>query len=105
MNWIDDFVAIGNHPDARDANLPRVAGFRSVLSLDGSTVEANVSALGHDDVVSIQVIDGPGNDVAVFRSAVDALVELVESAPPVLVHCHAGRNRSEAVVAGYHTRA
>ena len=101
MNWIDDFVAIGNYLDARDTNLRREAGFRSVLSLDGSTVEAEASALDLDDVVTIQLIDGPGNDIAVFRSAVDALIELVESAPPVLVHCHAGRSRSVAVVAGY----
>ena len=47
------------------------------------------------------LIDGLGNDMRTFTRAVDTLIQFVESHPPVLVHCHAGRSRSPIVVAGY----
>ncbi len=49
----------------------------------------------------MRLIDGPGNDLRVYRSSVEALMDLARRHPPVLVHCHAGRSRSAVVVAGY----
>ncbi|MHC5538412.1 dual specificity protein phosphatase family protein [Singulisphaera rosea] len=42
-----------------------------------------------------------GNDLRILRFAVDGLRRLAKTAGPVLVHCHAGRSRSAAIVAAY----
>jgi protein-tyrosine phosphatase len=109
MDWVTESIAIGNYIEARDDALIRHCGFRSLLSLDGSVEENEASALGFDLIVAVKLIDGPGNDLAQFRYAVESLVDLAEpshDSSPILVHCHAGRSRSVAVVAGYlkHTR-
>lgn len=49
----------------------------------------------------LELADGPGNSIYVFRAAVDALIDLASAGEPVLVHCHAGRSRSPIVVAGF----
>ena len=101
MDWINDSIAIGNFSEATDKRLLRDAGIRSILSLDGSLEEESAEELGVDDIAAIALIDGPGNDPRRFSRAVETLCELVEQLSPVLVHCHAGRSRSVAVVAGY----
>lgn len=104
MDWISDRIAIGNHLEARDADLIRRHGLRSLLSLDGSVSESEAVALGLDDIIAIPLIDGPGNRPGQFRRAVNCLIALADPANglmPVLVHCHAGRSRSAAVVAGW----
>jgi hypothetical protein len=101
MDWITDGVAIGNYLEAQDPELLRRHGFRSVLSLDGTLVSDDASRLGVSAVEACRLIDGAGNDLRVFRRAVEALGKLAKSHAPVLVHCHAGRSRSVAVVAGH----
>jgi protein-tyrosine phosphatase len=101
MDWITEHVAVGNYLEAQDTELLRRHGFRSVLSLDGSLVAERAAELGLSEIVALRLIDGSGNDPRVFRSAIEALVRLAGSLPPVLVHCHAGRSRAPAVVAGY----
>lgn len=47
------------------------------------------------------LIDGPGNPVSAYRSAVLQLDALCEHGKTVLVHCHKGHSRSVAVVMGF----
>jgi len=101
MDWITDHVAIGNYLEVQDTDLLRRYGFRSALSLDGTLPPERAAELGLGEVVSIRLVDGPGNDIRHFQFAVDSLQRLVEEGAPVLVQCHAGRSRSAAVVAGY----
>lgn len=101
MDWITDAVAIGNFREARDAALLARHAFRSAVSLDGTLDAADAEALGLAEVAAYRLIDGPGNDVRLFRRAVADLARLAAAHPPVLVQCHAGRSRSVAVVAGY----
>lgn len=101
MDWITDDVAIGNYIEAQDVEFLSRNGFRSVLSLDGTLSRWEPEDLGLDEVVVIPLKDGPGNRADVFIGAVENLIDLAESFPPVLVHCHAGRSRSVIVVAGY----
>lgn len=101
MDWITQQVAIGNHLEAQDAELLAAHAFRSVLSLDGSLSSRRAAELGVTEIVAFKLIDGGGNDPRHYENAVDALVRLAGSNPPVLVHCHAGRSRSAVVVAGF----
>jgi protein-tyrosine phosphatase len=101
MDWITEQVAIGNYLEAQDADFLNHRGFRSVLSLDGSLAERHVAEFGLEEVVSYALIDGPGNDLRVFRFAVEDLRRLAASHGPVLVQCHAGRSRSAVVVAAH----
>ena len=101
MDWITDNIAIGNYLDARDAALLQLHAFRAVLSLDGTLSTGDAKKLGLCEVACHRLIDGAGNDTRVFSLAVDALLRLADSCPPVLVQCHAGRSRSVVVVAAY----
>jgi len=101
VDWITDRVAIGNYLEARDAVLLKQHGFRSAMSLDGTLAERDAAPLGLAEVASYPLIDGPGNDLRVFRFAIDDLRRLAASFSPVLVQCHAGRSRSVVVVAAY----
>src|SRR5262245_8255115 len=101
MDWITQEVAIGNYLDAQDAELLKRHGFRSVVSLDGSLTTKRAAEFGLSGVASYHLIDGAGNDLRIFRFAVNDLLRLVRSQPPVLVQCHAGRSRSAIVVAAY----
>jgi len=104
MNWITDRIAIGNCFDAQSKALLTLHGFRSALSLDGALSVWQPSELGLAEIAVVQMVDGPGNDLATYRRAVETLARLVESHPPTLVQCHAGRSRSPIVVAGYLVR-
>jgi protein-tyrosine phosphatase len=101
MDWITEHVAIGNYLEAVDAALLRRHGFRSAISLDGTLAGPIAEELGLEEIVTVRLIDGAGNDPRHFRSAVNALVRLANTHPPVLVQCHAGRSRSVIVVAGF----
>lgn len=101
MDWITDRVAIGNYLEARDAAFLVQHGFRSVLSLDGTLTEEHAAQYGLAEVASYPLVDGPGNDLRVFRFAVEDLRRLAASHSPVLVQCHAGRSRSAVAVAAH----
>jgi protein-tyrosine phosphatase len=105
MDWITDQVAIGNYLEAQDVELLRRHGFRSVLSLDGTLADEHAADLGLAEVVSVRLVDGSGNDVRLFRFAIESLGRLAVALPPVLVHCQLGRSRSAAIVAGYLMRS
>jgi protein-tyrosine phosphatase len=128
MDWITDKIAIGNYIDALDPEVLRQ--FQSILSLipilqevregneerlailraimeepEANQFDARIEAvqreLDRKRLEVFELIDGPGNDMSIFKMAVHTLAEMVQQAPPVLVHCHAGRSRSPVVVAGY----
>jgi protein-tyrosine phosphatase len=101
VDWITDEVAISNYLEAQDAALLKQQGFRSVLSLDGTLTERHAAPFGLSEVASYRLIDGPGNDLRVFRFAIEDLKRLAASHSPVLVQCHAGRSRSAVVVAAH----
>lgn len=101
MDWITDQVAIGNHLDANDPELLRKHAFGSILCLDGCQAGKVAGELGVRRVEVVKLVDAAGNDPAIFVRAVERLCKLVDLAPPVLVHCHAGRSRSPVVVAGF----
>ncbi len=74
---------------------------RSIVSLDGTLSAKHAAELGLAEVAGYSFIDGAGNDLRLFRYAIDDLRRLVELRSPVLVQCHAGRSRSVVVVAAY----
>ena len=104
LDWITDAIAIGNHAEAHDAGFVRRHGFRSVLSLDGSMLEADPKSIGVVVIRAFDLEDGEGNEPGILGRVVAALEDLARHHAPVLVHCHAGRSRSVVVVAGYLVR-
>jgi protein-tyrosine phosphatase len=78
-------LLIGNRRDARDNH----------VSLYVVTVAVDSEFIGHEH---FKLVDGPGNDPALLRSAARAACEAHRTGKKVLVHCHGGRSRSGAVV-------
>jgi len=91
MDWITQQIAIGNFVDAQNA-----AGcVDHILCL-----KPNCCA-GRTDVntTCIPLYDGKGNAPELYARAVRVVHRAVEKGETILVHCHAGRSRSVAVVA------
>lgn len=61
----------------------------------------NVGWNRHIHLAHCGMIDGPGNPVSAYRSAILQLSALVDYDKRVLVHCHQGHSRSVSVVIGY----
>ncbi len=101
MDWITDEIAIGNYLEAVDVEMLQRENFASALSLDGTLYGREPVDYGLRRIEVVRLEDAPGNEVRLFKLAVEFLGELVREAPPVLVQCHAGRSRSAVVVAGY----
>ncbi len=92
MDWITPHIAIGNYLDARGGP-PEIT---AILCLKpGCPCEER------DDipVLAIPLVDGPGNPALSVEDAVDFIADMVEDGERLLVHCHAGRSRSVAIVA------
>ena len=103
-SWITEHIAVAGQSVAIHSQTRTAHGFRALISLDGSLDDAGADRLGYDDWFCSEMRDGPGNDARTFARVVETLSLMVRGAPPVLVHCHAGRSRSVAVVAGYLVR-
>ena len=101
MDWITDTIGIGNYVDARNSDLRRAEGIRSIICLDAELADPNESDLDLDAIELYGLMDGPGNDPEIFRRAVKMVGELARDCPKLLVHCRAGRSRSVVVVAGH----
>ena len=98
MDQITESIWIGNHVDARDLAALAGAGIGSILCLDGCLAGATPESLGVGRIEVVELVDGAGNPPERFLRAVRLLRELSTGHAPVLVHCHAGRSRSAAVV-------
>jgi protein-tyrosine phosphatase len=107
MDWITDEIAIGNHLEAQNRHLLEQGGIRSVLGLVRTLKGQEPAELGlaRIEIVPLNLagllLGGSAKDLGLYRRAVQTLAELVQDAPPVLVHCQIGRSRSPVVVAGY----
>ncbi len=99
MDWITETIAIGNRQDAADRALLGREKIRAVLALVADVPDA--ASLGVEELVSVPMIDGAGNDPGLFQRVLAILDRLERERAPVLVHCHAGRSRSVVVVAGH----
>lgn len=100
MDKITDAIWIGNRFEAADQDGLRAVGIKSILCLDGCMMGKEVPS----DIERVEVaelIDGAGNSPQKFLRSVRLLKELSMRHAPVLVHCHAGRSRSAAVVCKY----
>jgi protein-tyrosine phosphatase len=93
---ITDRLHVGDRAAARDVAGLTDAGVTAVLRLTHGTPPAYPDSL---TVVERPLIDGPQNDRANFRAAVDRLTALLDAGETVLVHCSAGSSRSVAVAA------
>lgn len=98
MDQITDDIWIGSASDAKDRDSLRRAGIRSILCLDGCLLGKQPDDLGVNQIEVVELVDGRGNKPEVFLRAVGLLKKLKMKHAPVLVHCHAGRSRSAAVV-------
>jgi hypothetical protein len=101
MDRITEDIWIGNFLDAQDRASLAGAGIRSMLCLDGCLAGSKAEDVGVERVEVVVLIDGPGNPPERFMRAVRLLGEMASRHAPVLVHCHAGRSRSAAVVCKY----
>jgi protein-tyrosine phosphatase len=101
MDKITDAIWIGNYHDAMDRETLHLAGIKSVLCLDGCLAGKRPSEVGVERIEILELIDGEGNPPERFLRAVRLLKECATNNSPVLVHCHAGRSRSAAVVCKY----
>jgi protein-tyrosine phosphatase len=101
MDWITDSIAIGNYLDAEDAEGRLANGIRSMICLNGKLREVRPESLQLDALDNYDLQDGPGNDLDVFRRAVENVRSSTKRHPKLLVQCHAGRSRSVVVVAAH----
>ncbi|EEF60449.1 dual specificity protein phosphatase family protein [Pedosphaera parvula] len=105
MDWITDKIAIGNSLDAKNVELLKKEGVKSILSLDGTPAGIEPKELGVKRIVIRKLQDGLQNQPAEFLDAVNELKRLVVETGPVLVQCRAGRSRSVILVAAYFMRS
>lgn len=99
MNQITDRIWIGDSTDAQHANLAE-NGINAILNVAGDLQGVRGCNNGIH-YAQCGLIDGPGNNLSAYYSAVLQLGNLIKLGKTVLVHCHAGWSRSPAVVACY----
>jgi protein-tyrosine phosphatase len=101
MDWITNKIAIGNYLDAKDVELLKREGVKSILSLDGTPAVIEPKELGVRKIVIRRLQDGAETPRSEFLETVNQLRSLVTENGPVLVQCRAGRSRSVVLVAAY----
>ena len=101
MDWITDTIAIGNYLDAEDTTTRLTNGIKSMICLNGKLRGVSPETLQLDALDNYDLKDGPGNNLDIFRRAVESVGYSARRHPKLLVHCHAGRSRSVVVVAAH----
>ncbi|USZ69084.1 dual specificity protein phosphatase family protein [Halorussus salilacus] len=97
MDQIAPGLFVGSIEAAADADRQEAAGITTVCKLTHALPTG-----GYPDDVSLvdaPMMDGPRNDPAAFRRAVEAVVAALDARETVLVHCSRGSSRSPAVAA------
>ena len=95
MDEVFPNLYVGTLNDAGDRSLLQDHSVERVVSLTYGDPET-----GFPDSVSVfhcAMMDGPRNDIEVFREAVEYAVSGLESGETVLVHCSRGASRSVCV--------
>jgi protein tyrosine/serine phosphatase len=100
VNEVHTGIWIGGIRDVTVENL-RQHRIGAILSLTGEGISTDsAEGLGVAAVNVHPLVDG-ANSLFDFKRAIRSLQTLITSHERVLVHCHAGRSRSPAVVAGW----
>ena len=103
-SWITEHIAVARRSAAIHSQTRTAHGFRALIALDGSLDHTGAEQLGYDDWLCCEMRDGPGNDARTFSRIVELLTPMVVGTLSVLVHYHAGKSPSIALVAGYLVR-
>ncbi len=93
----DHTLWIGHAGDGRDFRAILDAGIRAIVQL--AIEEPPIQPPRELIFLRFPLLDGGGNDVAVLRLAIDAVLDLIEREIPTLVCCGAGMSRSPGIVA------
>ncbi len=97
MDWITEYIALGNFHDAKDPELGKQVD--AVLCLKENCCDED-----GDNPIVVQCVplhDGHGNTRQSVEDALDFIHDTVSHSEKILVHCHAGRSRSVCIVAAY----
>jgi len=94
VDWITPQIAIGNFLDAQQVS----SEVDAILCLKERCCDMGRTDV---DVLSIPLIDGGGNDKRKIADAIAYIQDVAAAGERILVHCHAGRSRSVAVVVRY----
>lgn len=99
MDLVKPGVWLGNSYDAGDAAKLKEERVSAILNVAFDLRPA----LSYPDftVVHCGLIDGPGNRVEAYMSAILQLFVLRRADHNVLVHCHEGKSRSPNIVVGW----
>jgi protein-tyrosine phosphatase len=97
VNRITDWVYLGDIHDAANHERLDALNIGSILKLTHSDPEQPYPE--NIELRTVSMIDGPQNDEATMRTAVEELLELRANHEPVFVHCTAGASRSVSVAA------
>jgi protein-tyrosine phosphatase len=92
---ITEQIWIGNSTDARNPPAEINAILNCAFDL------ANYRQWDSHHLAQCGLVDGPGNPLSAYYSAVLQLDNLVKCGKRVLVHCHEGKDRSVTVVICY----
>ncbi len=94
MDWISDEIAIGNYLDAKGHG----PDFDAIVCLKPDCCDENRT---EEDILCLPLIDGSGNRSGDIITANRVIKYVANAGEKILVHCHAGRSRSAALVARY----
>ncbi len=100
MTKITDQIWIGNSQDAATIAKIKSNGINAILNCAFDLSDR----FGWDQGIVLShcgLIDGPGNPVPAYYSAVFGLANLIKQGKTILVHCHVGESRSVSIVMMY----
>lgn len=100
ISQVDDYVYLGNRDGARDLNLLKQTGIRSIVQIQSTEVPPFFPA--YFDYHRITITDSPTvNIMRHLPLAVRFIHDSVQLQKKVFVHCDAGVSRSTTVVMAY----